>query len=149
MSLLCLWQSFHRILRYFLFFVIFSLRNCQLANIADHLCVEIGLLQIDQNRQNDIGGMSQKSNKSNKRKEICVSIKKPSQNRKVARQVRYNVHTDSFEASGKSLRAKERSGSTQISTLFYRNGTSIFFFYEIPLLMSQGMLSQRLANNMQ
>ena len=72
-----------------------------------------------------------------------------SQNRKGARQVRYNVHTDSFEASGKSLRAKERSGTTQISTLFYRNGTSIFFFYEIPLLMSQGMLSQRLANNMQ
>ena len=69
MSLLCLWQSFHRILRYFLFFVIFSLRNCQLANIADHLCVEIGLLQIDQNRQNDIGGMSQKSNKRIKRKE--------------------------------------------------------------------------------
>ena len=70
MSLLCLWQSFHRILRYFLFFVIFSLRNCQLANIADHLCVEIGLLQIDQNRQNDIGGMSQKSKKELKEKRL-------------------------------------------------------------------------------
>ena len=137
--------------------MIFSLRNCQLANIADHLCVEIGLLQIDQNRQNDIGGMSQKSNKSSKESRLkddsgySETSPEMSQNRKGARQVRYNVHTDSFEASGKSLRAKERSGTTQISTLklFLPKRNFHFLFYEIPLLMSQGMLSQRLANNMQ
>ena len=127
----------------------FPLRNCQLA-----ICVwKLVCCKLIKTDKTILAACHRKVTKvtKEKRKEICVSIKKPSQNRKVARQVRYNVHTDSFEASGKSLRAKERSGTTQISTLklFLPKRNFHFLFYEIPLLMSQGMLSQRLANNMQ
>ena len=147
-TLFCLWKYFQQSLRSFLF----PLKNCQMANIADHLCVEIGLLRIDQNRQNDIGGMSQKSNKRKEKRDMPqVSRNRLKLEKEPDRCGTMYIPT-ALRPVWKIPPGKGKVWHYTNFHLFHpflQKGTSIFFFYEIPLLMSQGMLSQRLANNMQ
>ena len=111
------------------------LRNCRMANIADHLCVEIGPLRIDQNRQNDIGGMSQKSNKRKEKRDMPqVSRNRLKLEKEPDRCGTMYIPT-ALRPVWKSLRAKERSGTTQISTFF-----TLFYRKELPFSFSMRFL---------